>query len=793
VRNQARSAPTTVHALPDKGQRGRIGALLPESQGFTVNNPCVNPAADTRLHEAIAEAEGVLTRAPLILDRRSFVKLAGLAGGGLALAFVVGRARADSPGEAAAGEARKQFVPNAFLRISPDGSILIYSKAPEIGQGIKTAFPMIVAEELDADWKDVIVEQAPVNPSVYGRQSAGGSRSIPMSWDQLRRAGAAARAMLVATAAKEWGVPASECVTSGSVVSHPRTRRRLRYGELADKAAAQPVPDEKTLVLKDRKHYKLLGKRVSGVDNPRIVSGEPLFGIDQVLPGMLYAVYVKCPATGGRAREANLHEVRALPGVKEAFVLEGNGRVTELMPGVAIVADSTWNAFNARRKLRVTWDESSASKDSWTALTARAQELTKEPGKDVLRSVGNVDEVFAKAKVVEATYSYPFVAHAPLEPQNCTAWFRDGSVELWAPTQTPEAGLKAVASVLGIPEERVTVHQMRAGGGFGRRLMNDYMCEAAMISKQIGAPVKLTWTREDDMQHDFYRVGGFHAFKGALDENGRLIAWQDHFVTFSADGERPVSGGNIEPEEFPGLLVPNYRLMQTMLPLATPCGPWRAPRSNSIAFAVQSFLHEMAVAAHRDHLEFLLEVMGEPRWFEPGNERSLNTGRAAAVIKLAAQKAGWGRKLPEGHGLGLAFHFSHAGHFAEVAEVSVDRRKKLTVHRVTVAGDVGPIINLSGAENQCEGCVVDGFSTMMGLEIGIENGRVQQTNFDQYPILRIPHAPRVDVHFIQSDYPPTGIGEPALPPVAPAIANAIFAATGERVRSLPLTKQGFSI
>jgi isoquinoline 1-oxidoreductase beta subunit len=753
-----------------------------------------DPYLDSVIREAERGFEPTRAAQPGTMSRRWFFKVAGLAGGGLVLALSLD-AHAAAPEENPASGSVTPFVPNAFIRISPDGSIVIYSKGPEIGQGIKTAFPMIIAEELDADWSDVHVEQAPINPAVYGRQSAGGSRSIPNSWDQLRRAGAVARAMLVAAAAKEWNVPEAQCSTEHSRVLHRASGRHLSYAQLANKAAELPVPDEKSVVLKTRKDYKLLGTRVPGVDNRKIVAGEPLFGIDQVLPGMLYAAYQKCPATGGRVRDANLAEIRALPGVKEAFILEGNGRVTEVMPGVAIVATSTWAAFSARRQLKVSWDETNASKDSWSGAVARAQELAKQPGAQTLRNVGDVDAAFAGApRTVEAFYTYPFVAHAPLEPQNCTAWYRNGTIEIWAPTQTPEAGLKGVASTLGIPENRITLHQTRVGGGFGRRLMNDYMCEVALIAKQVGVPVKLTWPREEDMAHDFYRVGGFHAFKGALDASGKLAAWQDHFITFSADGEKPVSGGGLAPEDFPGLLLSNFRLTQTQLPLMVPCGPWRAPGSNAIAFVVQSFLHELAVAAGRDHVEFLLEVMGEPRWLDPGNDRALNTGRAAAVIRLAAEKSGWGKPLPKGHARGLAFHFSHSGHFAEVAEVSVDQNRKLTVHRVTIAGDIGPIINMSGAENQCQGAVVDGLSTALGLEITIENGRVQQSNFHQYPILRIAHAPpRVDVHFIQSDFPPTGVGEPALPPVAPAICNAIFAATGERVRTLPLAKASFSV
>jgi isoquinoline 1-oxidoreductase beta subunit len=749
-------------------------------------------SSDAAVREILLAAEAQSVQGPRV-DRRSFIKLAGLASGGLALAFYVG-GRSVALANSVEGAAASSFAPNAYLRIAPSGSIVILNKSPEIGQGLKTAFPLIIAEELDADWARVQVEQAPINSALYGRQSAGGSRSIPTNWDTLRRAGASARAMLVAAAAKEWGVPEGELTTERSFVIHAKSGRRLGYGALANKAAALPVPDEKTLRLKDRKEYRLLGKRVTGVDNHALVTGKPLFGIDQVVPGMQYAVFEKCPATGGKVVSANLHEIRKLPGVTQVFVVEGTGKPTEVMPGVAILASSTYAAISAKRKLQVKWDESGAASNSWTKATAEAQALAGKQGAQVLHNAGDFDGALSASKTtVESFYSYPFVSHAPLEPQNCTASFKDGAVELWAPSQTPDAGLTLVAGVLGIPPEKVTVHQTRVGGGFGRRLMNDYMCEAAVISKQAGVPVKLQWTREDDMQHDFYRVGGFHALKAGIDANGKLAAWQDHFITFTADGKTPSSGADMRMPEFPVPLLPNLRITQTMLPLQVPTGPWRAPRSNAIAFAVQCFLHECAVAVRRDPVEFLLEVMGEPRWLEPGNQASLNTGRAAAVIRLAAEKAGWGRKLPKGQGLGMAFHFSHAGHFAEVAHVRVDANRKLTVERVTVAGDIGPIINLSGAENQVEGCVVDGFSTAMGLALTIENGRIAETNFDRYPMLRIPNAPKVDVHFIQSDFTPTGVGEPALPPVAPAICNAIYAATGERVKSLPLKNAGFTV
>lgn len=720
------------------------------------------------------------------LDRRSFIKLSGLAAGGLVLALYVG--------ETPLAKGRiERFAPNAFLHIAPDGAIVIYSKGPEIGQGVKTSFPMIVAEELDADWSHVRVEQAPINPGVYGRQSAGGSRSIAMAWDQLRRAGATARAMLVAAAAKEWSVPQSECTTEKSIVTHAPSKRRLSYGQLATKAAALPVPDSSLLKLKDRKDFKLLGTRVTGVDNEKLVLGQPLFGIDQVIPGMQYAVFAKCPAVGGKVASANIDQIKKLPQVTNAFIVEGTGEPTEVMPGVAILAKSTWAAMNARRQLEVTWDESGASKDSWSKMVEAARKLAHDPGTKTLDAKGEISKALENATTVEAFYSYPFLAHAPLEPQNCTASFKNGAVEIWAPTQTPDRALELIAGVLGIPEGKVTIHQTRVGGGFGRRLMNDYMCEAAWLSKQAGVPVKLVWNREDDMQHDFYRVGGFHAFKGGVDAAGKLIAWQDHFITFTRDGSEPTIGGSLQPGEFPAQLLPNVHVTQTMMPLRTPTGYWRAPGSCAIAFAVQSFLHECSVAAKRDHLEFLLDIMSAPRWLEPDNAYALNTGRAAAVIKLAAEKAGWGRKLPKGRGLGLAFHFSHAGHFAEVAEVSVDENRKLTLHRVTVAGDVGPIVNLSGAESQVQGSVIDGFSAAFGQQVTIENGRIQQTNFHQYPLLRIANAPQVDVHLIQSDYAPTGIGEPALPPLAPALCNAIHAATGHRVRSLPLLSEGFTL
>ena len=723
------------------------------------------------------------------LNRRRFLQYTGLAGGGLMLGIQLHEA------VAATGTAGAQtvFAPNAFLQITRKG-ILIYATQPEIGQGVKTSLPMIVAEELDAAWADVEVRQSPIDAARFGMQVAGGSTATPRTWDPLRRAGAMARALLVEAAARRWGVPGAECRAQDSRVFHDASKRSLRYGELAEDAARLPVPAAESVPLKTRDQYRLLNTRVGGVDNAAIVSGEPLFSTDVRLPDMVYAVYVKCPAAGGTVREANLDVVRRQPGVIDAFVLEGKGDLADLKPGVAIVAVNTWAAFSARQVLQVVWDESRAAKDDWRETEARARALLKQPGAEMLADRGQVDETFkSAARTVEGQYQYAFASHAQLEPESCVAWKRaDGTMELWAPTQTPHRALGVLAKVLGMPESSIVIHQMRLGGGFGRRLYNDFACDAAAIAMRLDRPVKLQWTREDDMRNDYLRAGGFIDLKAAIDANGRAVGWQQHLVTFSNDGKKPVIGGDLRVDEDFSQLLPNFRYTRTQLPWASPCGAWRAPGASVFAFALQSFLHEMAVAAKRDHLEFLLEILGEPRWLTPGNRMALNTGRAADVLRLAAQKAGWGSRQPKGRALGLAFYFSHAGHVAQVADLSVDAARRITVHKVTVVSDVGPIINLSAAEAQCQGAVVDGISAMAAQQLTHVAGRVQETNFDRYPLLRIGAAPKVDVHFIQSEYPPTGLGEPALPPLAPAVCNAVFAATGHRIRRLPIVQEGFS-
>jgi len=752
--------------------------------------------SDAYIRELMSAARRPSASAALPLDRRGFLKLAGA---GLVLGFYLpGGARADAETPQGAGAVSKSPVMNAFVRVAPDNTVTVYSKAPEIGQGIKTALGLIIAEELDADWSHTVVEQAPIDAQAYGYQGAGGSTTIPRAWNQLRQAGAAAKAMLVAAAAQQWGVNPAEITTWNSVLTHAASGKSATYGALAEAAAKLPVPDAVTLKLKTRDQYRLLGRRHRGVDDARVVRGAPLFGIDVRLPGMVYASFTKCPSTGGKVQSANLDEVKAQPGVIDAFVVEGNGKTTEVMPGVAIIARNTWAAFQAQDNLSVVWDESEAAKDSSKELAARAREIAagKFPA-SAERNVGDVDRAFASAaKVVEAYYEYPFVAHANMEPQNTTAWWHDGVMELWAPTQQPNRGLTLVAGLLGLPEDKVVVHQTRVGNGFGRRLLNDYMCEAAAIARRVTGPVKLQWSREDDFSHDFLRPAGYHQFKGAVDQQGRLDAWQEHFITFTADGKNPAAGADYSHFLAYACKAPNLRRGLTLMALKVPTGPWRAPGCNAQVFAQQGFMHELSTAARRDHVEFLIDAVQRdvPELAPKSKDVNFSPARAVGVIKLCAERAGWGKPLPTRHALGLAWCYSHAGHAAQAVELSVDANKRITIHRVVVVADVGQVVDRAGAESQAQGACVDAFSMALAQQITIEHGRVQEQNFGAYPILRMPFAPGViEVYFMESDFPPTGMGEPALPAMAPAIANAIFAATGERLRAMPFSRWGYRV
>ncbi len=736
------------------------------------------------------------TNANLDFSRRALLRASLTFGGGLALhAILPNVAGAANDGAATEGSAL-----TAFVRIAPDGVVTILSKNPEIGQGIRTMLPMIIAEELDVAWKDVRIEQAPLNEGVFGRQHAGGSNSTPENYMPLRRVGAAGRRMLIAAAAQEWSVAADECDTDAGVVQHRKSGRSLSYGALAAKAAQQEVPDLASVKLKDPKTFKIIGKRIPGVENAKIVTGQPIFGIDVTVPGMLHAVFEKCPVFGGKVSSANIDAIKALPGVHDAFIIHATEANPSKDPegivdGVVIVAKSWWTANKAREKLAIVWDEGPSSTHSSEGYAAQAEKMLSGAPSTLLRNDGDPDTALkGAAKIVEASYSYPFLSHLVLEPQNCTAHFSNGKIDLWAPAQNPGPGQKLVAKTLGLEEKDVIVHVTRGGGGFGRRLQSDFMAEAAWISRKIGAPVKLLWNRRDDMQHDFYRPAGFHKFKAGLDDKGALVAFTDHFITFGKGGKPANSSATMPATEFPAQLVPHLRFGQSVIESSVPTGPMRAPRSNALGFVFQSFMDELAHAAVRDPLEFSLALLGEARSLptdpaKPDPQRDFNTGRMRNVLLHVAEISAWKDRgqLPRGTGKGVAFYFSHLGYFAEVVQATVSDTGAIKIDHVWVVGDIGSqIINPAGAEHQAQGAALDGLGAALGQAVTIEKGRVTQANFDSVLPLRIDQAPRVDVEFITSNFPPTGLGEPALPPVAPALCNAIFAATGKRIRQLPI-------
>jgi isoquinoline 1-oxidoreductase beta subunit len=729
------------------------------------------------------------------INRRTFLRASALAGGGFMLGLYP---------KATAVLAQRQQVPltpTDFVSIAANNVVSIISRNPETGQHSLNMLAMMIADELDVDWKQVKIIR-PDADTKYGPQFTGGSTATPTNWEPMRQMGAASRHMLIAAAAQNWGVAASECTTSSGRVMHAASNRSASYGELAAKAATMPVPVFKTLKLKDPKDYKIIGTTTHDVENNAIVTGKPLFGIDVTVPGMLYAVFHKTPVPGGKVVSANLDAIKTLKGVKAAFIVEGRPRLSSfpnflnddpgLEAGVAIVADSWWAASSAREKLEVKWDEGKWATADSTEIAKEADKLSKQPPARTLRKDGDVEAVFKRTdvKVVESAYVFPFIAHAPLEPMNCTAHYKDGKLEIWSTSQTPQIGKTIVSRVMGMPEKDITVHMIRAGGGFGRRLYNEYMCEAAWISKTVGAPVKLLWTREDDMQHDYYRPGGFQYLKAALDNAGKVVGWHNHFVGYG-EGNTFTLAGQVDGNEFPSRFISNFQLDTTVMPLGIKTGALRAPRSNVYAWVYQSFLDELAHAAGKDPVQFRLELLaaGPPA----GTQGVMNAQRMMDVVKLVAEKSGWGKqKFPKGRALGIGFHFSHSGYFAEVADVTVNANKKIKVNKVWVAGDIGShIINVGASENLTQGAIVDGMSEML-QEITLKNGRVVQSNYHQHPLVKMSQTPSIEVHWIKSNNSPTGLGEPALPPILPAIANAVFAATGERLRTMPMTKQGFS-
>ena len=700
-----------------------------------------------------------------VVDRRQFIKVSALAGGGLLvgtyLRFGNSLAYAETVPTAA-----ENFAPNAFISIAPSGAVSIIAPNSEMGQGIKTGLPMIVAEELDVAWESVTIVQGDLNPA-YGRQSSVGSGSTIGNFTPLRVAGATARAMLIDAAAQTWGVPATECTTERGAVLHAASKRRATYGELSAKAATLTPPTNAPL--KNPKDFKLLGTRVPGVDNQKIVTGAPLFGIDVKLPGMVYATYTKCPVFGGKVKNANIDEVKKRLGVRDACVLDG---IEGLTPGVAIVADSTWNAFSATEALRVQWDEGAVVSQNSAEMARQAEQLAKATPAATTPS---------GAKTVEAVYHYPFLAHATLEPQNCTAVFKNGVMEMWTPTQIPASGQGLVTRGLGLAPKDVIVHITRLGGGFGRRGSNEFSIEAAAIAKKLeGTPVKLMWMREHDFAHDNYRSNGWHYFTAGLDNAGRVVALHDAFVKMQGGPGDMNAGG------FPFIAVPGSDVKSSKLPAGIPTGYWRAPGDNGNVWATQCFVDELAHAAGRDPVAFTLDMLSTIPWPVAGG-RGLDPAKMTTVLKLATEKAGWGASRPRGEGMGFAITHTNNAYVAIVADVSVSQEGKLAIKKLTAAVDCGTIINLSSAEAQVQGAMLDGISAAWFQKITIERGAAAQTNFDDYPMLRMNQAPPgVDVHFVKSIAPPTGLGEPGLPAAAPALCNAIFAATGKRVRTLPI-------
>jgi len=738
------------------------------------------------------------------MNRRSFLQLSALAGGGLALSVY------RTPLAAAQGGPRPpDLTPQAFIKIAPDGIVTIMARASESGQGMRNMLPMLIAEELDVDWKDVRVEQAELNEKIYGPQFSGGSANTPMGWDPMRRVGAAGRQLLVTAAAQTWAMPEAECTTRSGRVLHAKSGRSAGYGELAGKAATLPAPALASVKLKDPKDYHIIGHSQKGVDTPAIVTGKPLFGIDVTVPGMLYATILRAPVYAEKVKSANVDEIKALPGVRHVLVIDGSITPAAFIAwepgmesGVAIVADTWWQAQTARKQLKVEWEPGPAAAQSSELFAKRAADLLQAPPASTIRKYGDVDGTLkASAKTVEATYEFPFIAHITMEPQGATAHFKDGKLEMWSSSTLPVAGRGIIAKTLGIQESDITTHMVRGGGSFGRRLQNDYAVEAAWIAKRIDAPVKLLWSREDDVQHDPFRPGSTIGLKGGLDEQGKLTAWRHHLITYG-DNKNTAAGGGMGPDSYPAGLAPVYGLYASAQPLIQRCGALRAPGDNAFCWVAQAFIDELAHEAGRDPLDFQLDLLSNKQmpWIgasvddhEPTGQDALIPERYKGVLQLVAEKSGWAKRAKEpGRGMGIAAWFCHLGYFAEVADVSVDAAGKVTVNHVWAAGDVGSqIINPAAAESMGFGGVIEGMSHL-GQQITISEGRVEQSNFHNHPVMRMKQTPKIEVYWRKTDYAPTGLGEPTLPPILPAVTNAIFAATGKRVRTLPLQKSGFS-
>lgn len=699
-----------------------------------------------------------------LVTRREFLRASAVAGAGLVVGCrLVGRGRRRS----ARGEEPGSFAPNAWVRVAPDGRVAIWVSKSEMGQGVRTSLAMIVAEELDVDLASVDIRQAPLDEA-FGNQDTGGSTSVSTSYAPLRRAGAQARAMLLAAGAQVWGVDVGACRTENGAVVHPPTGRRLGFGGLAARAAELPIPDDPPL--KDPAQFRLIGRRTPRIDAPDRVTGGARYGCDVRLPGMRFAALARPPAFGARLSRFDAEPARGIEGVREVV------RVGE---SVAVIADTTWAALEGRSRLAATWDGGSHPRLDDGAIRALLRDAAGGPAR-VFRQDGNPATAFAgAARRVEAEYELPYLAHASMEPMNCTAVVRDGRCEVWAPTQTPGWAAAEARRASRVRRGRVTLHVTDIGGGFGRRLNPDFAAEAAAVARAVaGTPVQVVWTREDDFAHDFYRPAGLHRLAAALDAAGRLTAWSHRIVSPSASAQEDPGTKHPESGQTAGVRDAPYRIPHVLGEFVhadpgVPVGWWRSVDYSRNVFAQECFMDEVAAAAGRDPVAFRLDLLdGAPR--------------LRRALEVAAERAGWGARLPAGHGRGVAVCAFGETMIAEVAEVTVAPDGRVRVLRVVCAIDCGTVINPSGVEAQVEGGVVFATSAALMEAVGFQDGGVRQTNFHDYPILSIRDVPRVEVHLVPSAEPPSGVGEPPVPPLAPAVANAVFAATGQRVRSLPL-------
>jgi isoquinoline 1-oxidoreductase beta subunit len=700
--------------------------------------------------------------------------------------------------------ASKPFAPNAWLEIAPDGAVKIWCGKSEMGQGVRTALPMIVAEELSCDWQRVEVLQADLD-SKYGEQLTGGSGSVRTSYENLRKAGTAAREMLISAAAEKFDVDRRECRAENGRVLHAKSKRELAFAQLIGSAAALPAPSDPQL--KPAADFRIIGRPTRRTDTKLKITGAAQFGIDTRVPGMLVASVERSPVYGGTPRRFNADEVKSSPHVRAVFEVKsahlthqfgetsGPGSRNYTCSGVAVVADSTWAAMQARKLLKVEWNEPPSASETTASLREKMLRLTSEPG-TVIRSDGDFEKAHAAAaRKIEAVYEVPFLAHATMEPVNCTARVRGDSCELWVPTQIPGAAAESVANALGIPRERVKVHVTFIGGGFGRRLIQDFAVEAALISRDAGAPVQVVWSREDDIRHDYYRPAACHVLQAGLDARGQLVSWRHRGSSpsietfYNGTGISPQAAAQVDSLDFPALFISNFRLEFAVAESGMPLGYWRSVDSSGNQFALSSFFDEVAHAAGRDPVEFLFSTLGPARKMELGQNRgTLDVVRRRRVIELAAEKSGWGKPLPGGAARGIGIGFGWGSHVAQIAEVSCDvSAGSIRIHRVVCAIDCGTAVNPLGVNAQMEGAINFGLAATLKSAITLEHGRVQQSNFNDYEVLRMNDAPPViDVYIVPSSDPPGGCGEPGVPPIAPAVGNAIFAATGKRIRRLPV-------